>query len=173
MLTAMLWASTGRCVSTGDWPPARGRGHVLEEVTFLLGSQSMRRSFPGRDKGKGSPGRAYFQRHGDRRDHGVSWKWKTVLRGCSPGCTVSLVRATKKWCWRGGREAQFWVCLLYTVGSQRFLGKRVTRSMWWSRGGGFVEDGLERVSQVAARPAVMNSTWKDPRSSEVLGGPLV
>lgn len=42
-----------------------------------------------------------------------------------------------------------------------------------SRGGGFVEDGLERVSQVAARPAVMNSTWKDPRSSEVLGGPLV
>ena len=65
-------------MSTGDWPPARGRGHVLEEVTFLLGSQSMRRSFPGRDKGKGSPGRAYFQRHGDRRDHGVSWKCKTV-----------------------------------------------------------------------------------------------
>lgn len=31
--------------------------------------------------------------------------------------------------------------------------------------GGFVEDGLERARQVAGRPAVVNSTWKDPPSN--------
>lgn len=31
--------------------------------------------------------------------------------------------------------------------------------------GGFVEDGLKRARQVAGRPAVVNSTWKDPPSN--------
>lgn len=28
--------------------------------------------------------------------------------------------------------------------------------------GGFADDGMERARQVAGRPAVVNSTWKDP-----------
>ena len=110
---------------TGDWPPEMGRWRVLEEVPFILGSQKIRRSFPGREAGKGYPGRAYFQRHRGRRDHGVSWKWKMVLHGHSPQHTLSEVGAMVRWCWRGGWDTRFWVRRLYPVRSQRVSGKEV------------------------------------------------
>lgn len=47
-------------MSTGEGAPGGVRGHLLEEVTFVLGSQRMKGSFSSREE-KGYPGRAHFQ----------------------------------------------------------------------------------------------------------------
>lgn len=57
----------------------------------MLGSQSMKSSFPGSGQGKAIQEGHYVQRHASWGDQGVAKKWKVVLRH-----VVALVGAAEK-----------------------------------------------------------------------------
>lgn len=86
-----------------------------------------------------------------------------VLHGHSPQCTLS----------RGGGNGEMmlerWagslILSLPFVHCEESKGFRERSVKCEDHVGGFVEDGLERARQVAGRLAVVNSTWKDPRSN--------
>lgn len=93
----ILKASTQLCVSSGDWPPGEVRGHFLEEVTLVLGSQRMR-SFSGRSSRQNVISKG-------QRDHGVP----AILCGHSLRCKVEMGTTVKGW-GRRGWGPWLWVC---------------------------------------------------------------
>lgn len=112
--------------------PGRATGCFLEDVTFTLGSQSTKSSFPGRGQGKGYPGRAYVQRHpvwGDQvwPGNGRWFSAYSLRRG------VASVGAVEKWSRTGGWGPWFWVyrvwpafCTLW--GAKQILARGLTQS---------------------------------------------